>query len=222
MVPVMILGPPQLENPFQDPHLRWCEVQFAVADVTALSQDVPGQGAVSIALPPDLQTAVAKRRSEFLAGRFCAALALRQAGLPETVGRQGRAPLWPQGVAGTITHSKDRAIAAVSSQYRGLGLDCEALVPQDRALQLSAAIFTETESRLRPDALPYASFFTLVFSAKEALYKALSHRLSHVPDFLEPRLMALNPGIIDLQFQGELHKIRFRLSRTDCVCLATD
>lgn len=215
----MILGAMSTENPFADPHLIWCEVGFAVADVQEVTQDVPGWGAVSAAVPDDLRKAVPKRRAEFLAGRFCAAVALRQLGLPESVPRQGRAPVWPDGVAGSITHSKDRAIAAVSRHHRCVGLDCEGYVADDRATQLSASIFTEAESRLRPDALPYGRFFTLVFSAKESLYKALSPRLTRVPNFHEVTLTDLAPGEMGLLFEGQPHRARFRLSGKDVLTL---
>ncbi|MEY5039221.1 MAG: hypothetical protein RL472_2327 [Pseudomonadota bacterium] len=212
----MILGPISTENPFADPHLIWCEAGFVVADVQGLTH-LGALGPLTLALPADLLGAVPKRRSEFLAGRACAALALRQAGQAEDVPRQGRAPVWPTGVAGSITHSRDRAIAAVSTHYGALGLDCEALVAPDRALQLAAAIFSEVESRHRPEALPFASFFTLVFSAKEALYKALSARLSRIPDFREVTLTGLRPGEMTLVLDGQSHIARFRLSHRDCV-----
>lgn len=216
----MILEPLRTENPFGDPHLFWCEAGFAVTEALSLHHG-SALGPVAVDLPADLTQAVPKRRSEFLAGRLVAALALRQAGLPETVGRNGRAPVWPAGVAGSITHSKDRAIAAVSTRYAGLGLDCEALVPDDRAMQLAATIFSETEARLRPDALPFGRFFTLVFSAKEALYKALSPRLSQIPPFHDAVLTALRPGDLTIEMAGTRHRLRFRLSARDCVTLAT-
>jgi enterobactin synthetase component D len=216
----MIVEPLRTENPFGDPHLFWCEAGFVAGDVQALHHDGP-LGPASLHLPDDLTHAVPKRRSEFLAGRLMAALALRQAGLPEIVGRTGRAPVWPEGVAGSITHSKDRAIAAVSTRYRGVGLDCEALVSTDRAMQLAATIFSETEARLRPDPLPFGTFFTLVFSAKEALYKALSPCLTQTPAFHDAVLTALQPGEMRIEMHGQSHLIRFRLSPKDCVTLVT-
>lgn len=217
----MIVDPVSTLNPFGDPHLSWCEAGFGVADVRQVMHHVPGHGDVSVLLPDDLQNAVAKRRAEFLAGRFCAAMALRQLGLPEAVPRQGRAPVWPAGVAGSITHSKDRAVAAVSRHHRLVGLDCEAYVSDERAMQLSASIFSESESRLRPEALPFGRFFTLVFSAKESLYKALSPQLTRVPDFLEARLTDLAPGEIGLSVDGQPHRVRFRLSGKDVLTLVT-
>ena len=217
----MILGPLHTQNPFADPDLFWCETGFAVADIQHLDHHDPTLGAVQLALPEDLRAAVPKRRSEFLAGRLCAAYALRQAGLAEAVGRKGRAPQWPSGCVGSITHSRDRAISAVSTRYDAVGLDCEALVPAERAHQLAAAIFTEVEFRLCPDALPFASFFTLIFSAKEALYKALSPRLSRVPDFLDVTLTQLDRGRLTLVLDGQPHSARFRLSSQACVTLVT-
>jgi enterobactin synthetase component D len=216
----MILGAVSTENPFADPHLTWCEAGFAVADLQGLSLDGP-LGPLSLTLPDDLRGAVPKRRSEFLAGRACAALALRQAGQAEEVPRQGRAPVWPAGVAGSITHSRDRAIATISTHYRAVGLDCEALVAPDRALQLAAAIFSETEERLRPEALPFATFFTLIFSAKEALYKALSPRLNRIPDFREVTLTAIDPGRMGLTLDGQAHVARFAMTARDCVTVVT-
>ena len=217
----MILGAISTENPFTDPHLIWCEAGFAVADVQGLAADTP-LGPLALTLPDDLRAAVPKRRSEFLAGRACAALALRQAGLGEHVPRQGRAPVWPAGVSGSITHSRDRAISAVSMHYSAVGLDCEALVASDRATQLAAVIFSEAEARLRPEVLPFATFFTLVFSGKEALYKALSARLDRIPDFREATLTALEPGRMGLMLDGQSHIARFRLTARDCVTLVTD
>lgn len=214
----MVLGAISTENPFADPHLIWCEAGFTVADVQGLAVEGP-LGPVALSLPEDLRGAVPKRRSEFLAGRACAALALRQAGQAESVPRNGRAPVWPTGVAGSITHSRDRAIATVSTHYAAVGLDCEALVAPDRALQLAAAIFSEAEDRLRPEALPFATFFTLIFSAKEALYKALSPRLTRIPDFREVTLTMMEPGRMALVLDGETHNARFRMTARDCVTL---
>jgi len=215
----MILGSVSTTNPFGTPHLFWCEAAFATSDALSIAQDIQGLGPFSITLPPDLHGAVAKRRSEFLAGRFCAAAALRQAGLAENVGRNGRAPVWPAGVCGAITHSKTCAIAAISPHYQSVGLDCEMLVPQDRAMQLCATILSEDEARFCPPGLGFGTFFTLVFSAKEALYKALSPRLTRVPPFLDARLCEIVPGQMQLAFENQTYAVQFRLSGQDCITL---
>ena len=83
---------------------------------------------------------VAKRQAEYLAGRLCAREALRrvtgQPGVP-AVGAD-RAPQWPLGVVGSITHGDNWAAALVAQreQWRALGLDVERLLPAERAQRL--------------------------------------------------------------------------------------
>jgi enterobactin synthetase component D len=213
----MIHGPLITVNPFGDPQLCWCEAGFSVEDVQGLTHD-----GVRIALPDDLASAVPKRRSEFLAGRLCAAAALRTANLPQEVARNGRAPVWPAGVVGSISHSKTRAMACVSTYYQALGIDCEDMVDSARAAKLQQAIFTSDEAALRPADMEIGVFFTLIFSAKEALYKALSPRLNRVPEFLDVTLTALSPGHLTLVLDGQPHGLRFVIRDQDCLTLLAE
>src|SRR5258708_8108427 len=60
--------------------------------------------------------AVPKRRREFTAGRNCARRALAQLGYPDfalLAGSHGQ-PLWPPGIAGSITHCDDYCAVAVA------------------------------------------------------------------------------------------------------------
>ncbi len=122
---------------------------------------------------------VAKRQAEFLAGRVCAREALRRLNGSEVVPAVGadRAPQWPAGVSGSITHGKNwaAAIVANSSDWRGLGLDVENLLSSERAARLQGEILTPAELRrasvLDPEQL--GLLVTLTFSLKESLFKAL-------------------------------------------------
>jgi enterobactin synthetase component D len=122
---------------------------------------------------------VAKRQAEFLAGRVCAREALRRLNGSEVVPAVGadRAPQWPAGVSGSITHGKNwaAAIVANSSDCRGLGLDVENLLSSERAARLQEEILTPAELRraslLDPEQL--GLLVTLTFSLKESLFKAL-------------------------------------------------
>jgi enterobactin synthetase component D len=129
------------------------------------------------AIPP--VPGVAKRQSEYLAGRLCARAALRRltgvADVP-AVGSD-RAPQWPSGLVGSITHGRGWAAAVVArrSDWRGLGLDVEQPLPASRAERLAAEILTPNEL-LRLQALPVeqrAWRVSLTFSLKESLFKAL-------------------------------------------------
>lgn len=133
----------------------------------------------ALAAPPGIARAVAKRQSEFLAGRLCAASALRALhGIPGYPARGAdNAPCWPPGVTGSITHSHGWAAALVGARdaWRGLGLDAERLQDASRAERLAAEILTADEL-VRFRALPEAErglHLTLCFSLKESLFKAL-------------------------------------------------
>jgi enterobactin synthetase component D len=122
---------------------------------------------------------VAKRQAEYLAGRLCAREALRrltgQAQVP-AVGAD-RAPQWPAGVVGSISHGHGWAAALVahSSAWRGLGLDIEQPLASARAERLAAEILTPDELRQLQtlSAEQRAWRVTLTFSLKESLFKAL-------------------------------------------------
>ncbi|CAD5109339.1 4'-phosphopantetheinyl transferase family protein [Zestomonas carbonaria] len=122
---------------------------------------------------------VDKRQAEFLAGRLCAHAALHQLTGTGTVPAVGedRAPQWPGGISGSITHSHGWAAAVVArhADWRGLGLDMERLLGAERANRLAGEILTPAELRrlAQQSAERQARLVTLTFSLKESLFKAL-------------------------------------------------
>ena len=122
---------------------------------------------------------VAKRQAEFMAGRVCAREALWRLNGSDAVPAVGadRAPQWPAGISGSITHGKNwaAAIVAANSDWRGLGLDVENLLSTDRAKRLQGEILTPAELRRASllDLEQLALLVTLTFSLKESLFKAL-------------------------------------------------
>lgn len=133
----------------------------------------------AVAPPASIQRSVAKRQTEFLAGRLCARAALQQlegrAWVPD-IGAD-RAPIWPTDVCGSITHSTGWAAAIVAHKqhWRGLGLDTENLLSPERAQRLAGEILTpaELQQMAAGPAEQSALHVTLTFSIKEALFKAL-------------------------------------------------
>lgn len=133
----------------------------------------------AIEMPASIQRSVAKRQTEFLAGRLCARAAVLQ--LDGTLATPGigedRAPVWPDHIAGTITHSNGRAAAlvALKSEWQGLGIDLENLLSDERARRLAKEILTpdELQRMAAGCAEDLALLVTLTFSLKESLFKAL-------------------------------------------------
>lgn len=205
--------------PFDIPGLFWREGRFSISEATSMTTSADPLGRMDITLPDDLISAVPKRRSEFLAGRICAGLALRAAGQPIYVGRDGRKPIWPSGIAGSISHTHGRAMAAVSLTHSAIGLDCETIMADALAQKLQAELISPIEADLRPPSLPFATFLTLVFSGKEAVYKALSSQLDTVPAFLDANLVKITADSMQINLQDQILTVQHKLTQTECVTL---
>ena len=110
-----------------------------------------------------------KRQAGFSSGRWCAHQAQAQLALtPQAVGRAKRAPVWPDGVHGSITHT-ERIAAAVVSLDRHVGIDLERLNRLHEGLYKT--LFTENEKAALSHAGQHAD--SIMFSAKESGYKAV-------------------------------------------------
>lgn len=118
--------------------------------------------------------AVAKRRREFAAGRAAAHQAMQQLGLaPQPVpAGSDRAPRWPKGLTGSISHTRSCAMAVLAREeaVQGLGIDLE----EDRPLKddLLPAICTPRERAWLQRQDNPGQLAKLTFCAKEAAYKA--------------------------------------------------
>ncbi|SCF25672.1 4'-phosphopantetheinyl transferase EntD (siderophore biosynthesis) [Micromonospora matsumotoense] len=121
--------------------------------------------------------AVEKRRREFTTARTCARRALRALGqpaVPVLTGERG-APLWPAGVVGSLTHCAGyrAAVVARREDIRSIGIDAEPAAPLPDGVLDAIALPEERAMvhRLSTQA-PGPPWDRLLFSAKEALYKA--------------------------------------------------
>jgi 4'-phosphopantetheinyl transferase EntD len=131
-------------------------------------------------LLPDEQAhiarAIPKRRFEFAAGRRAARQALAQLGLPPSPIPQAadRAPIWPEGVVGSITHCDTLCIAAVAPQnlYRSLGIDIEPATPLTADLHEVICTAPERHYLASLPAEARGLEAKRIFCAKEAFYKA--------------------------------------------------
>jgi 4'-phosphopantetheinyl transferase EntD len=121
--------------------------------------------------------AVPKRRREFAAGRRAARAAMAKLGRPAQAVPMGpdRAPVWPQGIMGSIAHCDTVCMAAlidVTGEAQSVGLDVEPAVPLSPDLE--HMICTETE-RGWLNTMPQEDrglHAKQIFCAKEAFYKA--------------------------------------------------
>lgn len=114
------------------------------------------------------------RRREFARGRQAARACLRRLGCADQALLPGpdRAPVWPDGIRGSIAHTGDHAVAVVGSAraWMGLGIDVE----PDRGLEeeLWAQLCVDAELAELQRAADPGRAALLRFAAKEAFYKA--------------------------------------------------
>ena len=137
---------------------------------------------------------VAGRRGEFAAGRRSARVALASLGIaPMPILRSPRrAPVWPAGIVGSITHGTGMAAAAVAreSDILGLGIDMEMVA------RFSDAIATRICTDDEFDRLPAMQSadrlvrIALTFSAKECVHKLWAPRMGGTLPFTAVEVMA--------------------------------
>ncbi len=148
-------------------------------------------------LPPSerslIERAVEHRRREFAAGRSLARRLLHEAGAytDALLTDPDRVPTWPSTVVGSITHCRSLCAVAVAPRTisAGIGIDVEPA----RALNadLNAQILRQAEYA-RIDSLPPALRplgGLLVFSIKEAVYKAIYPERRQFLDFQQVEIV---------------------------------
>lgn len=130
---------------------------------------------VPLLLPEEAEgvaKAIPARRLEFAAGRAAARMAMSDAGLAEAAVPTGpdRAPCWPPGMCGSITHTRGLAAALATrcTDWPSVGLDLEEARPM--AHDLVDLIVSPGDCP--GSVLPAPLAATLLFSAKETAFKA--------------------------------------------------
>jgi 4'-phosphopantetheinyl transferase EntD len=121
-----------------------------------------------------IRHAVESRKREFATTRSLARDALQRLGFPAGPILQlpTRAPLWPAGAVGSITHCEAyRAVAvAKSTEFLSLGIDAEPHLPLPHEVLNEVSV--ESERAWLAHAPRGIHWDRLLFSAKESVYKA--------------------------------------------------
>jgi enterobactin synthetase component D len=149
---------------------------------------IGGHGSISI-----------KRKAEYLAGRIAAKYALDNAGYSshEVTSGAYRQPLWPKGLIGSISHSDRQAIAAVMPVnhvlYQGIGIDIEAVMAPALADDVKQQILSAEElATVSQIGVSFELALTIVFSAKESLFKAVFNDIQSYMEFSDASLIQLD------------------------------
>jgi 4'-phosphopantetheinyl transferase EntD len=157
-----------------------------------IAADDPRAGPFGMWPGESLDKAVPKRLAEFAAGRRAARAAMAMHGMeaaPIAHG-QDRAPQWPMGVTGSISHAKDLCLAMIGRlrDWHGLGLDLEQDQGLDSALWPDVLRVEELAAIYQFSAGKQGQVATMVFVAKEAVYKAIYPTSQTMLDFHDLRI----------------------------------
>jgi enterobactin synthetase component D len=144
-----------------------------------------------VELPASLQAAVRKRQVEFIAGRYCAHRALQQCapelGYTPIASGPSREPVWPKGIVGAITHTHGYVSVAVArTRYASaIGVDAEVWLKPSVAEEVADRIAgrDEVDALARATGLCFSRALTLIFSAKETVFKCLFPEVRRYFDF---------------------------------------
>jgi enterobactin synthetase component D len=155
--------------------------------------------AMSIDCPAVIRRSVLSRQAEFFYGRMAAQKSLSALmGTSEQlpIGTH-REPVWPAGVVGSISHTNRyaAALAMPLGKVRGVGLDIEHVLPAREMAFLQSMVVDQREINLLQEAFGLDRLnlaLTVVFSAKEAFYKAVFRTVQTVLEFSAARVTFIN------------------------------
>ncbi|MBO9467955.1 4'-phosphopantetheinyl transferase superfamily protein [Tropicibacter sp. R15_0] len=165
---------------------------------------------LAIPRPETLARAVDKRLADYLAGRALAriaqtALGLSTAPIPSAT---SRAPIWPADQAGSISHTKGICACYLVPKEAGFpGIDVE-LPSTGHALEsIQKMVLRDPDAAyIANTPLPAEIAATLVFSAKETLFKALFPVVQSHFGFASATVSApIMPNHLTLELTKDLH-----------------
>jgi len=185
---------------------------------------------LNVNCPPSVKASVIKRQAEFLAGRYAARSSLLQIKPHITQPIEikigiNRSPIWPQYFIGSITHSRSKAIAVSKQNYDlndpkdYIGVDVEDIIDVNLISEFERSIYTHRDRNIALTSdLPPNIVMTLIFSAKESLFKAIHPFVGEYFGFEKARVSKLDVAtkLIELRLDSQFankHKLQ-----TDYLC----
>jgi len=148
----------------------------------------------NIVAPDELNRSVKKRQAEYLAGRYTSRLGLRALNVTDDfiVKSRNRAPIWPKNIVGSISHTSTKALAAIGlkGDFQYVGVDIESIITKSDYINILDLILVKTEHKwlTRNKEL----WLTIIFSAKESLFKALYPLVNIYFDFVDAEMIDID------------------------------
>lgn len=157
-----------------------------------------------------------KRKREFLVGRLLSREVIKGSGGGAEFAQisDSRAPLWPDLILGSISHTDTWAVAIASNaeEVRRVGIDLESISAVARVDNIEGMICNDAELCVLSD-MPRNHALALIFSAKETLFKSLFPEYGEYFDYLDAYVSDKQVGSICLSLSKDLGEI-FKLGHT--------
>nr|PMJ81218.1 hypothetical protein BCU13_21775 [Vibrio lentus] len=161
--------------------------------------------------PIAITQSVDKRKAEYFAGRYLVARGLKSLGFSHKPLEPNidRSPRLPNGVIGSISHSNDLATVAVlpssHTNKENIGVDIQHRISHEVCDDIENIVATVQEVDLVVRyGLTRAEAVTLLFSAKEAIYKALARFVSRGLDFNSAILIAIDKNTVQFELSKDI------------------
>lgn len=156
--------------------------------------------------PIAITQSVDKRKAEYFAGRYLVARELKNLGCSHQTlePNSNRSPRLPSDVIGSISHNDDLVTVAVfpssNANRENIGIDIQHLISNDVCDDIENMVATVQEVDLVVRyGLTRTEAVTLLFSAKEAIYKALARFVRRGLDFNSATLIAIDKDTVEFE-----------------------
>jgi len=163
--------------PAAPPRDPWVGDLFGPEVLSLSARPLAGEGDLLPAERALVARAGEARRREFATGRLCARRLLEELGIGDFPLLRGpdRAPLWPRGIAGSISHCADLCVVVVARRESvlALGVDVEPADPLEAELWPTVCTSRELGALDAASGVDRGRLARLFFSAKEASYKCV-------------------------------------------------
>lgn len=126
-----------------------------------------------------------RRRASFSSGRVAARAALRRLGItgqPIAIGAD-RAPVWPDGAHGSISHCEDICLVVAGNDPRTVGIGIDIEKHAELGAGVRDLILTSDEKRYLRTLPDGPNWDLLVFSFKESVFKCVNPLIGRWIDF---------------------------------------
>ena len=163
----------------------------------------PSWDLFGIRFPDAIKKTCRKRQIEYLAGRYCVKKVVEKFGIPTDSSFELRSchhgmPIWPRSFKGSVTHKDNFAVASLiqKDSVRSFGIDLEERISEKRALAIMNYVASDFEihqyQKSQYKGMALGTYISLIFSAKESIYKAVYPLVRKQFGFKYVRIIALD------------------------------